>query len=70
MTRKPYVLPLVAALLSSVAGCHRQAPVAGRLDVQPRSVSLAYPQLTTVHLTWTPAAGPGGARADWKSLTS
>jgi hypothetical protein len=61
MTRETYVLPLAAALLLSGAGCHRQATVAGRLEVQPRALSLPYPQLTTVHLTWTPSVGRGGA---------
>ncbi|HYL06537.1 MAG TPA: hypothetical protein VE075_10880 [Thermoanaerobaculia bacterium] len=40
-------------------GCHRKAPDAGRLEVQPRSITLPYPHLATVHLAWTPAASAG-----------
>jgi hypothetical protein len=61
MTRKTRVLPLLAALLLSATGCQHQATVAGRLEVQPRALSLPYPQLATVRLTWTPSTGPGGA---------
>jgi hypothetical protein len=54
-----YLLPLAAVLTLCAAGCHRQVPVAGSLEVQPRSVTLPYPQLTVVHLTWSPAAAAG-----------
>jgi len=50
---------LVATLLLCAVGCQRKAPDAGSLDVQPRSITLPYPQLTTVRLTWTPAAAAG-----------
>jgi hypothetical protein len=55
--RKAYVLlPLLAVLLVSAARCHRPPPVAGRLEAQPRSMSLPYPWLANLRLTWTPAA--------------
>jgi hypothetical protein len=57
--KRTYALSLVAALLVCAAGCSRKAPDAGRLEVQPHAVTLPYPQLTTIHLTWTPAAPPG-----------
>jgi hypothetical protein len=39
------------------AGCQRKIPTAGSLEVQPRTITLPYPQLAILHLTWTPAAG-------------
>src|ERR1700688_4436859 len=51
-----YTVALAAALLLCAAGCQRKVPDAGSLDVEPRSIALPYPQLTTVRLTWTPAA--------------
>jgi|GEM_PF-554435 len=54
-----YTVALVATLLSCAVGCQRKVPDAGSLDVQPRSITLPYPQLTTVRLAWTPAAAPG-----------
>jgi hypothetical protein len=54
-----YTVALVATLLSCAVGCHRKVPDAGSLDVQPRSITLPYPQLATVRLTWTPAAATG-----------
>jgi hypothetical protein len=57
--KKTYTLALVAILLSCAVGCHRKAPDAGSLEVQPRSITLPYPQLVTVHLAWTPAATTG-----------
>jgi hypothetical protein len=59
MTRKTSVLLLALAAVS-LFGCRHQAPVVARLEVLPRVVSLAYPQLTTVHLTWTPNAADAG----------
>lgn len=59
--KRTYAVVLAAILLSCGAGCNRQAPDIGSLEVQPRSVSLPYPQLTTLHLTWTPAAASGDA---------
>jgi hypothetical protein len=58
--KKTYALSLAAALLVCAAGCNRRVPDAGRLEVQPHAVTLPYPQLTVIHLTWTPAAPPGG----------
>jgi hypothetical protein len=58
MTKKTLLLPFAAAL--SLFGCRHQAPVVAGLEVQPHVVSLAYPQLATVHLTWTPNAGAAG----------
>jgi hypothetical protein len=51
------------AVLAAALGCQHETPAVGHLDVQPRTVSLAYPQLTTIHLTWTPlaASDAGGA---------
>jgi hypothetical protein len=57
---KTHKLVLVAALSWCAMGCHHQAPAAGRLEVQPRSITLPYPQLVTVRLAWTPAASAGG----------
>jgi hypothetical protein len=57
--KKIYVLSLVATLTLCAAGCQRKVPVAGSLDAQPRSVTLPYPQLAVVHLTWSPAAAAG-----------
>lgn len=54
-----YTVALAAALLLCAAGCQRKVSNAGSLDVQPRSITLPYPQLATVHLTWTPAAASG-----------
>jgi len=54
-----YTVALAATLLLCAAGCQRKVSVAGSLDVQPRSITLPYPQLATVHLTWTPAAASG-----------
>ncbi|HVT57755.1 MAG TPA: hypothetical protein VHR45_05090 [Thermoanaerobaculia bacterium] len=47
------------ALLLCAAGCHKNLPPVARVDVQPRALTLAYPQLTTVHLTWNPISGLG-----------
>jgi hypothetical protein len=58
--KKTYLLALVAALLWCAVGCHRKAPNAGGLEVQPRSITLPYPRLVTVRLSWTPAASAGG----------
>src|SRR5579864_3693756 len=54
-----YTVALAATLLLCLAGCQRKVSNAGSLDVQPRSITLPYPQLATVHLTWTPAAASG-----------
>jgi hypothetical protein len=59
MMKKTVLLPLLPALLCA-AGCHREAPAVARLDVEPRSVTLAYPQLVPVRLTWTPVTAAGG----------
>jgi hypothetical protein len=59
--KRTYTLALVAILLSCAVGCHRKAPDAGGLEVQPRSITLPYPQLVTVHLAWTPAASADAA---------
>jgi hypothetical protein len=56
---RTYLAPFAIALLWS-AGCQRQAPAVASLDVQPRSITLAYPQMTTARLTWTPQATAGG----------
>ncbi len=58
--KKTYTLALVAALLSCAVGCQRKPADAGRLEVQPRSLTLAYPRLVNLHLAWTPAATAGG----------
>ncbi len=50
---------LAATLLLCAAGCQHKVSDAGSLDVQPRSITLPYPQLATVRLTWTPAAASG-----------
>jgi len=54
-----YTVALAATLLLCAAGCQHKPADAGSLDVQPRSIMLPYPQLATVHLTWTPAAASG-----------
>jgi hypothetical protein len=59
MMKKTFLLTLLPALLGA-AGCHREPPAVARLDVEPRSVTLAYPQLVPVRLTWTPATAAGG----------
>ncbi|HLX08772.1 MAG TPA: hypothetical protein VKY89_13015 [Thermoanaerobaculia bacterium] len=53
--KRIYLVSLVAFLTLGAAGCHRKATVAGSLEMQPRSITLPYPQLTTVHLTWSPS---------------
>jgi hypothetical protein len=65
--KKTHLAPLAAALLCAM-GCQRQAPVVASLDVQPRSITLAYPQLTSVRLTWTPQAPSGGGEAPSEPL--
>src|ERR1700704_1076588 len=66
MTTRTYGLSLLAAaalsgLLLFAPGCRRETPAVGHIEVQPRSVSLPYPQLAILHLTWTPAAGGNAA---------
>lgn len=58
-TKKTFLLCALPALLW-MAGCQRAAPVAGRLDVEPRTVTLPYPQVAPIRLTWTPAPPAGG----------
>jgi hypothetical protein len=57
MMKKTCVIPLAVVLLSAL-GCKHEAVAVGRLDVQPRTVSLSYPELTTVHLTFSPSTAP------------
>src|SRR5258708_31958883 len=63
MTKRTCGLLSLAALLSFAPGCQRETPTVARVEIQPRSVTLPYPQLAAVHLTWTPAAGAGGGAA-------
>jgi hypothetical protein len=58
--KRAHALLLAAALLVCAAACRHEASNAGRLEVQPHSVVLPYPQLVILHLTWTPAATSGG----------
>src|SRR6202043_3556309 len=63
-----HTVALAATLLLGAAGCQRKPSVAGSLDVQPRSITLPYPQVATVHLTWTPAAASGEGDAPSEPL--
>ena len=57
-------LVLLSAAGVAVSACHKEVPPVGRLDVQPRSITLSFGQLTTLHMAWTPLTalpGDGGA---------
>jgi hypothetical protein len=55
-------LVLLAAAAIAAFGCNKKVAPVGRLDVQPRSISVPFGQLATVHLAWTPlTALPGEA---------
>jgi hypothetical protein len=45
----------IALAALAAAGCQKNVPAVARLDVQPRTVTLPYPDLTTVHFAWAPA---------------
>jgi hypothetical protein len=53
----------LAVCLVAVSGCHKEddAPAVARIEVQPRTLRLPYPELTLLHLTWTPLASLGDA---------
>ncbi len=57
MMKRTFALSLVAAL-ACVLGCKHEAPAIGRLDIQPHTVSLGYPELTMAHVTFSPSGGP------------
>src|SRR6202049_2204499 len=63
-----YTVALAATLLLCAAGCQRKVSVPVSLDVQPLSTTLPYPQLATVHLTWTPGAASGEGDAPSEPL--
>jgi hypothetical protein len=58
MMKKTLLLPLLPVFLYA-AGCHHAAPAVARLEVEPRSLTLPYPQLVPLRLTWTPVATNG-----------
>lgn len=62
MKMKKTFLPIAIAAVGlsalALAGCSKKTPVA-RVEIEPRSVRLPFPQLQTVHLTWTPSAALG-----------
>jgi hypothetical protein len=51
----------LAVCLVAVSGCHKEddAPAVARIEAQPRTLRLRYPELTLLHLTWTPLASLG-----------
>lgn len=51
-----FPLLLVPALALGVAGCSEEAPPVATLEVTPKSVSLPFPELHTIHLSWQPSA--------------
>jgi hypothetical protein len=59
----PILLVVLVAALLGALGCKHEEAAIGRLDVQPRTVTLAYPQLTSVHLTFAASAAPASAAA-------
>jgi hypothetical protein len=53
---KRTALVFAAVLGCVLAACHGKPSPVGRLDVQPRALTLASGEAVTVHLTWTPTA--------------
>jgi hypothetical protein len=55
----PTVLAALAALAAfALAGCAKKTPV-GRVEIEPRLVTLPFSQVRTVRVTWTPSAAIG-----------
>jgi hypothetical protein len=57
---KKILLPITLAALAaaSLTGCAKKTPV-GKVEVEPRLVTLPFSQTRTVRLTWTPSASLG-----------
>ena len=47
-------LCVVILLGAAIAGCHSKPVPVGRLDVQPRTITLPGSEVASIHLTWTP----------------
>ena len=52
------LLPIAALALACLAGCAKKTPV-GKVEIEPRLVTLPFSQVRTVHVTWTPSAPLG-----------
>lgn len=57
---KKISLPITLAALAviALAGCAKKTPV-GKVEIEPRLVTLPFSQVRTVHVTWTPSAALG-----------